>query len=254
MLTLAAAKSRLAVIELGAGTASKTGLLLAAAARLQEELDYYAIDVSKTALDEAKRHLEQTLPHVHVHTRVADYTKGLGQIDVGEARRLVLYIGSSIGNFEPSDAAALLLAVRAELQPGDCLLLGTDQVKPTALLHAAYDDESGVTAAFNKNVLARINRELGADFQLDCFAHRARWNAGKSRIEMHLESSLAQMVNIPALGMEVSFAMGESIHTENSYKFTDAGVTDLLSNAGFKLLREWKDASEWFGVYLASAL
>jgi dimethylhistidine N-methyltransferase len=253
ILALAAGRERLAVIELGAGTASKTGLLLSAAVRRQGELHYYAIDVSASALDQAKIHLERELAGVHVHPRVADYTEGLGQIDTEGDRRLVLYIGSSIGNFDPADAAALLHAVRRELRPGDCLLLGADQVKSTALLEAAYDDAAGVTAAFNKNVLARINRELGANFELDRFLHVARWNRSKSRIEMHLESVDAQSVRIPALEMEVSFAAGETIHTENSYKFTDASVLGLLKSAGFGLLGEWKDARQWFGVYLAEA-
>jgi dimethylhistidine N-methyltransferase len=249
----AGAGERLAVIELGAGTASKTGLLLASAVRRQGRLDYYAIDVSESALDEAKEHLEREVAGVAVHTRVADYTDGLGRIDADGARRLVLYIGSSIGNFDPGDAASLLADVRRQLVPGDCLLLGADQVKPLALLEAAYDDAAGVTAAFNRNMLARINRELGANFQMDRFTHRARWNAERSRIEMHLESTVAQLVRIPALELEVSFAAGETIHTENSYKFTDSDVMELLQTAGFKLLREWKDAQEWFGVYLAEA-
>jgi L-histidine N-alpha-methyltransferase len=254
ILKLAAGSERLAAIELGAGTAAKTGLLLAAAVRRQGDLDYYAIDVSASALDEAKAHLERELAGVHVHTRVADYTDGLGQIDAAGARRLVLYIGSSIGNFEPRDAAALLSAIRAELTPGDRLLLGADQVKSMELLHAAYDDAAGVTSAFNKNVLVRINRELGANFQLARFAHRARWNAARSRIEMHLESTVAQTVLVPALELELNFSAGETIHTENSYKFTDDGVIGILESAGFELLREWKDAQGWFGAYLATAI
>ena len=251
ILAQAAGDQRLAVIELGAGTASKTGLLLSAAVRRQGELDYYAIDVSTSALAEAKEHLEREIDGVQVHPRVADYTDGLGQIDADGARRPVLYIGSSIGNFDPADAAALLGDVRRQLAPGDCLLLGADQVKAPAVLSAAYDDAAGTTAAFNKNLLTRINRELGADFRLDRFAHRARWNGHRSRIEMHLESLLPQSVHIGALELDVSFARGETIHTENSYKFTDEGVTGMLESAGFGLLREWKDAQGWFGVYLA---
>ena len=243
----------LAAIELGAGTASKTGLLLEAAVRRQGSVDYYAIDVSESALDEAKEHLERELEGVHVHTRVADYTEGLGQIDADGARKLVLYIGSSIGNFEPRDAGALLTDVRRQLAPGDRLLLGADLIKDCALLEAAYDDEAGVTAAFNKNVLTRINHELGADFDLDAFAHRAVWNASQCRIEMHLESLQRQQVRVPLLDLDLTFAHGETIHTENSYKFTDDSVFRLLEAAGFSLLREWKDSQGWFGVYLAEA-
>jgi dimethylhistidine N-methyltransferase len=254
ILTLAAGSERLAVIELGAGTASKTGLLLAAAVRLQGPLDYYAIDVSESALDEAKLHLEREVAGVHVHPHVADYTEGLGAIEARGVRRLVLYIGSSIGNFEPSSASALLGDLRSQLAPGDCLLLGADQVKSKAVLHAAYDDAAGVTAAFNKNILARINREFGADFRLESFAHRAIWNPRESRIEMHLESKIAQRVHVPALELDLRFAKSETIHSENSYKFTDAVVTRLLEGAGFGLLRTWKDDQDWFGVYLAQAV
>jgi dimethylhistidine N-methyltransferase len=258
VIALAAGEKPLAVIELGAGTASKTGLLLAAAVRRQGRLDYYPIDVSESALEEAKQHLELELAGVEVHPRVGDYTEGLGQIDSNGdakgARRLVLYIGSSIGNFEPGDAMSLLRAVRAELETGDRLLLGTDLVKSTALLEAAYEDAAGVTAAFNKNVLARINRELGGNFRLDAFEHRALWNAQQSRMEMHLVSTVAQRVRVTALELSIGFAAGESIHTENSYKFTDDGVMELLQGAGFGLLGDWKDEQGWFGVYLAAAV
>ncbi len=250
----AARGERLAVIELGAGTASKTGLLLSAAARQQGSVEYYPIDVSESALVEAKRHLEQEFADVHVHTRVGDYTEGLGQIEAAGMRKLVLYIGSSIGNFEPADAGVLLSGLRRELAPGDTLLLGADQVKNEATLRAAYDDAQGVTAAFNKNILRRINTDLGANFQLDCFAHEVRWNAGRSRIEMHLRSERAQTVEIPSLELTVDFAPGETIHTENSYKFTDAGVLSLLAQGGFALQREWKDEQGWFAVYLAEAV
>ncbi|RRA48618.1 L-histidine N(alpha)-methyltransferase [Acidipila sp. EB88] len=250
----AASGERLAVIELGAGTASKTGLLLSATAAQQGSVEYYPIDVSESALVEAKRHLERTLADVHVHTRVGDYTDGLGRIDAPGMRRLVLYIGSSIGNFEPADATTLLRAVRAELSPGDQLLLGADQHKAEPLLLAAYNDAQGITAAFNSNVLHRINRELGANFDVDAFRHEARWNAPKSRIEMHLCSTRAQTVQIPSLGISVHFAAGETIHTESSYKFTDQQVLSILHEAGFALRQEWKDAQGWFGVYLAEAI
>ena len=250
----AAGQQRLAVVELGAGTASKTGLLLAAAVERQGSVDYYPIDVSESALAEAKRHLEMELADVHVHTRVADYTDGLGQIEAPGMRKLVLYIGSSIGNFEPGAATDLLTAVRGELTPGDHLLLGADQSKDEPTLLAAYDDAQGVTAAFNKNVLRRINRELGANFNLDAFAHQARWNTRQSRIEMHLRSERSQSVEIPGLELIVEFAAGETIHTENSYKFTDERLLAMLRQAGFALRREWKDAQGWFGVYLAAAV
>jgi L-histidine N-alpha-methyltransferase len=206
IVRLAAADQRLAVIELGAGTASKTGLILAAATAHQRTVEYYPIDVSASALEEACRHLELELPGVHVHPRVADYTEGLGQIEASGMRKLVLYIGSSIGNFEPRAAVKLLKSVRAELAPGDRLLLGADQVKSEARLLAAYNDAQGVTAAFNKNILRHINHELDADFHLNGFDHEARWNPEQSRIEMHLRSRVQQTVSIPQLDLTVEFA------------------------------------------------
>ena len=255
MIFHAADEHRLAIIELGAGTASKTGLLLAAAMAHQNALDFYAIDVSETALMLAKQHLEQEIPGVRVHARVGDYTEGIGQLEAdADLRKLVLYIGSSIGNFEPHDACEVLAAVRRELSPGDQLLLGADQVKDERVLLAAYDDAEGVTAAFNLNVLARINRELGGDFAPEDWAHEARWNRGEQRIEMHLRSRCRQTVEIAGLGLLLDFAAGETIHTENSYKFTDTSVGALLSGAGFRMRRTWKDAREWFAVYLAEAV
>ncbi len=254
----AAAGRHLALVELGAGTASKTGLLLRAVAAQQPELDYYAIDVSESALGEARHNLEREIAGVRVHTRVADYTDGLGRIESpgynSAARKLVLYIGSSIGNFEPHDAAALLAGLRRQLASGDQLLLGADLVKDPAVLRAAYNDASGVTGAFNKNVLRRINRELGANFQHEAFQHEAIWNARQSRIEMHLRSTRSQTVDLPAIELTIQLAPGETIHTENSYKFTGPGVRALLAGAGFSLRHAWTDDRGWFGVYLAEAV
>lgn len=244
----------LTIIEPGAGTATKTGLLLAAAMRRQKSVTYHPIDVSETPLLEAKRRLESELPGVRVEPRVADYTEGLGGIEIGGSRRLVLYIGSSIGNFEPHDALHLLREVHRQIAPGDRLLLGVDMVKDRGTLRRAYDDAAGVTADFNLNILTRINRELGANFRPRVFRHRARWNEIHARMEMHLESLLAQEVSIPALDLTVRFGHGETIHTENSYKFTDSGAMTLLEHGGFSLLGRWTDAKQWFGVYLAEAM
>jgi L-histidine N-alpha-methyltransferase len=254
-IVIAAAGGRdLSMIELGAGTATKTGLLLNAAVGLQGSVIYYPIDVSETALEEARTRLQAELPEVVVEPIVADYTEGMRQNSVSHhGRKLVLYIGSSIGNFSPADALEVLRGVRAQLLPGDCLLLGTDMVKDVDTLLAAYDDAAGVTARFNKNILVRINRELDANFNPKLFRHRARWNEEHSRIEMHLESVLAQKISLRALETEVRFALGETIHTENSYKFTDERAAALLTRAGFKLRRQWSDANHWFTVYLAAA-
>ncbi len=254
IVTAAAGGRDLSMIELGAGTATKTGLLLNAAVGLQGSVIYYPIDVSESALEEARTRLEAELPEVVVEPIVADYTEGMRQSSSSRpGRKLVLYIGSSIGNFSPADALEVLRGVRAQLLPGDCLLLGTDMVKDVDTLLAAYDDAAGVTARFNKNILVRINRELDANFNPKLFRHRARWNEEHSRIEMHLESLLAQKVVLRALDTEVRFALGETIHTENSYKFTDERAAALLTRAGFKLRQQWTDANHWFTVYLAAA-
>jgi len=213
---------------------------------------YYPIDVSETALEEARTRLEAEMPEVTVEPIVADYTEGMRQSKAdaaaGAGRRLVLYIGSSIGNFSPADALEVLRGVRAQLTPGDCLLLGTDMVKDTRMLLAAYNDAAGVTAQFNINLLHRINRELDADFNPQLFRHQARWNEQQSRIEMHLESLRAQRVTVRALDLSFRFKTGETIHTENSYKFTDQRVLALLARAGFKLRHQWSDAEKWFTV------
>ncbi len=254
IVTAAAGGRDLSMIELGAGTATKTGLLLNAAVGLQGSVTYYPIDVSESALEEARIRLEAELPEVTVEPIVADYTEGMRQNGASHTgRKLVLYIGSSIGNFSPADALEILRGVRAQLQPGDSLLLGTDMVKNVDTLLAAYDDAAGVTARFNMNVLVRINRELEANFNPKLFRHRARWNEQHSRIEMHLESLLSQKVALRALDVEVRFARGETIHTENSYKFTDDRVVALLKRAGFKLRQQWTDSNRWFTVYLAAA-
>src|SRR3984957_20337643 len=255
IVSAAAGGRDLSIIELGAGTATKTGLLLDAAVAHQGSVTYYPIDVSETALQEARTRLESEMPQVTVEPIVADYTEGMRQNNAaglaGAGRRLVLYIGSSIGNFSPADALEVLRGVRAQLTPGDCLLLGTDMVKDTNMLLAAYDDAAGVTARFNKNLLLRINRELDANFNPYLFRHQARWNEQQSRIEMHLESVLAQKVTVRPLDLEVRFNRGETIHTENSYKFTDQGVLGLLTRAGYKLRQQWSDGKQLFTVYLA---
>lgn len=244
----------LTMIELGAGTAAKTGLLLSAAVRKQGKVDYVPIDVSESALAEAQAHLEAEVPGVRVAPRVGDYTEGIAEIPAAGQRRVVLYIGSSIGNFEPADAVEVLREVRRRLAPGDWLLLGADRVKDTQTLLRAYDDVEGVTAEFNRNILTRINRELGANFNPRLFQHKARWNEKHSRIEMHLESMVAQFVTIPSLDLELRFAQGETIHTENSYKFTSEKIASIVERAGFQMERCWTDEQEWFGVCLASAI
>ena len=255
IVALAAEKARLRITELGAGSADKTRLLLKAAVDRQGPLIYEPVVVSSSALDAARKRIVREIPGVIVLPRVMDYTDGDGSrfhLDPAAAgeRRLVLYIGSSIGNFEPHQAARLLRRVRAGLQPGDAFLLGVDLVKNENTLLKAYDDAAGVTAAFNRNILVRLNRELDANFEPEAFAHRAIWNASKSRIEMHLVSRTAQRVSIGALDMDLDFAAGESIHTENSYKYQPQQVVALLAEAGFTTEAAWTDPREKFAVCL----
>jgi L-histidine Nalpha-methyltransferase len=254
---------KLTLIELGAGTATKTGILLAAAVRQQGSVVYQPVDVSETALAEASENILANIPGVSVRCQVADYTREALPLNrLRNTRTLALYIGSSIGNFTPEDAREVLRNLRAQLLPGDMLLLGTDlapgEHKSEAMLLAAYDDAAGTTAAFNLNVLTRLNRDLGMGFDTDNFRHKVLWNGVDSRIEMHLESLSAQRVSIPAssLGpaLSVDFARGETIHTENSYKFTTAAVDELLVSAGFRAARSWQDPEHRFAVTLATAI
>ena len=256
----------LVFLELGAGTATKTGVLLRAAVRRQRHVLYLPVDVSPSALEEAGRSLTATIAGLTVEPQVANYTTSpIALRRPSGAAVLALYIGSSIGNFAPSEARELLRHLRSQLQQGDALLLGTDlapgvapEGKSVASVLAAYDDAAGVTAAFNCNVLTRLNRELGADFDVSAFRHEARWNAAESRIEMHLVAERELAATLPALAagkvLQLDFAAGESIHTENSYKYTAATIAEMLGAGGFRAERMWTDAGESFAVTLARVL
>ena len=253
----------LALAELGAGTATKTGILLRAAVQRQSHVTYQPIDVSETCLAEAQATLESQIPGVTVLPQLANYiTQAITLTRPANANILALYIGSSIGNFSPQQAREILVNLRAQLQPGDSLLLGTDLApgvhKDIATLLAAYDDAAGITAAFNLNILARLNRELSANFDLSRFAHRAIWNAEESRIEMHLESLGSQRVRVPKTAatpaLDLHFELGETIHTENSYKFTTNGIQALLGETNFAPTRTFTDPESLFAVTLATAV
>lgn len=250
----AAGDSGQTIIELGAGTAAKTDLLLAAAVRRHGDVAYYPMDIAPSALEQARERISRDLPQVTVEPILNDYTRSLVTLPGAGLRRLVLYIGSSIANFEPSRAATLLRRLRGQLAPGEWLLLGVDHVKDRTTMLRAYNDGAGVTAEFNRNVLARINAELGANFRPRLFRHRALWNDRESRMEMHLESLVAQEISIAALDLAIRFRRGESIHTENSYKFTADTVNSLLARGGFTARHTWTDPRNWFGVYLAEAV
>lgn len=245
------AGNNLTLVELGAGSARKTRLLIQALLRRQLRLDFHPVDVSRAALAAAVANLNGDFSNLCIHPIAVDFSRHLPQLSDLPGRKLVLFLGSTIGNFEPEEAAAFLVRVRESLTPGDALLLGVDMQKEAAILHAAYNDSQGVTECFNKNILAHINRELGGGFDLDSFRHVAFWNQAMSRIEMHLESRVEQSVWVRALGRTFHFLADERIHTENSYKFSPDSISSLLLEAGLKLERTWTDPRGWFSEVLA---
>jgi dimethylhistidine N-methyltransferase len=240
------------VIELGAGDGRKLAALLAAGLPPGQTPTVHLVDVSATALAAAARAIGGLDHPLDVVTHQMTYQEGLGHAG-GHGRRLVLFLGSNIGNFDPSAARALLSEVWRRLSGGDRLLIGVDLVKPEARLLQAYDDPLQVTAAFNRNLLVRINRELDADFVVEQFGHVALWNAQASRIEMHLESRRLQRVSIGRAALSITFGAGERIWTESSYKFTAAGVRQLLRQCGFRPVQQWIDEPGQFALTIAEA-
>ncbi len=243
------------IVELGSGNGDKLAAIVAAAPPRRHPLDLHLIDISRAALATAARALGN-FEQVRVIAHEANYESGLQQF-AGETARpgrtLAVFLGSNIGNYDPPAAAALLRSVRAALRPDDAFLIGVDLVKPEATLLAAYDDPLGVTAAFNRNLLVRINRELDGNFDLDGFRHQAIWNAGQSRVEMHLVSTRAQRVSVRRAGIDMVFADGESIWTESSYKFRPEQLTAQLEAAGFRVTSRWLDPASQFSLTLAKA-
>jgi dimethylhistidine N-methyltransferase len=237
------------LIDLGAGNCAKAARLFS---QLQP-LQYVPIDISAEYLRDAVGRLQQRFPHIEMTGLGLDFSATLAlPATVRPDKRLFFYPGSSIGNFSPEEAVALLRRLRAACKMDGGLLIGIDLIKDKAVLDAAYDDALGVTAAFNLNLLCHLNMLLGADFQVSDWRHRGAFNVTESRIEMHLEARTA--VTVRWLGGERRFARGERIHTENSYKYTIPGFLDLLRHAGFGDAQVWTDASQWFAVIHARAL
>ncbi|MER5194428.1 L-histidine N(alpha)-methyltransferase [Streptomyces sp. NPDC002755] len=244
----AAARAR-TLVELGSGSSEKTRYLIDALTDLDT---YVPVDVSESALTLAGQALIAERPGMDVHALIADFTAELALPDT-PGPRLVAFLGGTIGNLLPAERALFLASVRALLAPGDALLLGTDLVKDDRVLVRAYDDAAGVTAAFNKNVLAVVNRELGADFDPGAFEHVALWDAENEWIEMRLRSRTAQTVKVPALDLAVDFATGEEMRTEVSAKFREEGVRTELAAAGLELTHWWTDAAGRFALSLSTA-
>jgi len=241
------------LVELGAGSAEKTRLLLDAL-QLEGTLERFVpVDVSDSALVEAATAVAEDYPELTVHGVVADFEAHLDLLPTGD-RRLVAFLGGTIGNFEPAPRADFLARVASSLRTGDAFLLGTDLVKDPDRLVRAYDDAAGVTAQFNLNVLAVVNRELGADFNLGAFTHVALWDAEQEWIEMRLRSARSQTVHVKALDLDISFAADETMRTEISAKFTRARVEREFAAAGLRLASWWTDQAGDFAVSLGVAI
>ncbi|WIM86453.1 L-histidine N(alpha)-methyltransferase [Candidatus Mycobacterium wuenschmannii] len=247
---IAAASRADTLVELGSGTSEKTRVLLDALRDAGTLRRFVPFDVDASMLSIAAKAIQEEYPGVEIAAVCGDFEEHLAKIPTG-GKRLFVFLGSTIGNLKPAAREEFLIGLAATLRPGDSLLLGTDLVKETGRLVAAYDDAAGVTAQFNRNVLAVINRELNADFDVDAFTHVAAWNPAEERMEMRLRSERAQRVRIAALNMTVEFDSGEQVLTEVSCKFRAEKVAAELADAGLRLTQWWTDAAGDFGLSLS---
>jgi L-histidine Nalpha-methyltransferase len=247
---IAASTSADTLVELGSGTSEKTRLLLDALSAQGSLRRFVPFDVSEPTLRDAAAAIELEYPGVEVHAVVGDFERHLDRLPAG-GTRLVAFLGSTIGNLDPAGRARFYKSLAAGLGPDDALLLGTDLVKDTERLEAAYDDDAGVTAAFNRNVLAVLNRELAADFVPERFAHVAKWDPGEEWIEMRLRSQATQTVRVDELDLDVEFADGEEMRTEISAKFRRQRVEAELAAAGLALTAWWTDPDGDFALSLS---
>ena len=239
------------LVDLGSGSAVKTRVLIEAFLERREKLLFVAVDISPTALEESSNELLELYPDLQVLTVAAEYRHGLERLrETLKGPKLILFLGSNIGNFDRPDAVRFLEIVRHTLTPLDRLLVGIDLRKEREVLEAAYDDARGITARFNRNILARINRELGGQFDLETFRHRAVYDEEEGRVEMFLVSTRSQKVAIEDLGMEVAFAEGETIHSENSYKYSPAEIDELVASSGLAIEGQWFDGDRRFSLNL----
>jgi L-histidine Nalpha-methyltransferase len=245
------------LVELGPGSGDKLADVLDEADD-ERALTVHLVDISASALEASSRALGDR-DNITIVTHQAEYETGLAEATAAReshgafGRTLTLFLGSNIGNFDPPGAHAFLRDVRSALSPGDALLIGTDLVKEREALLRAYDDPLGVTAAFNRNLLVRVNRELDADFALDGFTHRAVWNESASRIEMHLVSERRQRVRVPSARLDLVFEAGDTIWTESSYKYQPPQVIEMLERVGFSRMGQWLDERSTFALTLVEA-
>jgi len=238
-------------LELGSGSAVKTRLLIEEALRVQGKLRYSPIDISREALQASSLALVDAFPGLSVRAYLGDYFNVLASSALRFDRRvLAMFMGSNIGNYEPADSRRILSLIAGALRPGDGLLLGTDLKKERSVLELAYNDPAGVTAAFNRNLLARMNRELEADFDVRNFKHVSHYDERRGSVDSFLEAQKPMEVWLRSIGVRVSLAAGERIHTESSYKFGDDDVASLANEAGFRLASTWHDRAKRFSVHL----
>ncbi|HEX9792417.1 MAG TPA: L-histidine N(alpha)-methyltransferase [Planctomycetota bacterium] len=247
---VAAVPADACVVELGSGSSAKTRTLLRAFLKRKPRLHYLPIDISESALEGSAENLLAEFPGLRITALHGEYRAALARLHDRPGPKLVLWLGSSVGNFERAGAAAFLAGVRAQLGAEDRLLLGVDLRKDARALELAYDDPGGVTAEFNLNLLARINRELGADFDLSQWRHVAQWRPDPGHVEIHLESRVAQTVHVAALEEDFEFDAGERVHTENSAKYGLDEIDILAERAGFSVGARWLGAAARFSVNL----
>jgi dimethylhistidine N-methyltransferase len=239
------------LVELGSGSAAKTRLLIEALLKRYQTLRYVPIDICRVMVEQSSLQLLEDYPGLEVLAIAAEYREGLRHLQAAVAGpRLILWLGSNVGNLHRPEAIRFLQEVRGTMTAVDALLVGIDLRKERPLLERAYDDSQGVTADFNLNLLDRINRELGGHFDLNAFAHRAIYNEGPGRIEMYLVSKLDQSIRIDNLDLEIPLSAGEAIHTENSYKYSLAEIASLAAGAGLRMASQWLDAQGQFSVNL----
>lgn len=242
------------LVELGSGSSVKTRLLIEAFLRRSDRVRYLPIDISPTALEESADALLRDYPRLEMTAIASEYGHGLKWLERADGGpKLILWLGSNVGNFDKPDAAAFLMRVRRTMHADDRLLMGADLRKSREMLEAAYDDAQGVTARFNLNILRRINRELGGEFDMRRWRHKAVWNEAAGRVEMHLVSDVDQAVRIDTLDDRFHFRAGETIHTESSHKYSPAEIDGLASEAGLQVEQRWLDSEGRFSLNLLRA-
>jgi len=240
------------IMELGSGNAQKTRRLFDACEQIEHICTYAPLDVCETMLENTSEQLQSEYDWLNVYPLLGDYHAGLQHLPETQGTRLYVFLGGTIGNFYPEQAQDFIKEIKATMQPGDYLLLGADRVKENHLLDAAYNDEQGITAEFNLNLLHVLNRELKADFNPEYFEHRAKFNSVHNRIEMYLLCTQDHIVRLQKLNEEIIFHQGDSILTEVSHKFTSDGLEELLQESGLNICRHYEPDNQYFSLILAS--